>query len=405
MEKTIRRPGSPAVAGPELQKAVIVSTKNARVAFLTNFVPPYRAPVLRELSAQVGTFRTFVSTKMEANRSWVPDWSGLDVQVQKNLSFKKLDRHPSGYTQETYLHVPYDTLSQLVKFQPHVVISGELGPRTIQSVLYRMANSSSRLIIHADLSEHTELGRGRAKEMLRGWMLKAADAVLVNGASGARYAMSLGVPETKIFPVPYATDTSIYADIVRTDDPSDVIKLLYVGQLIERKGIAQFVHVLVEWAKKHPTQNLELRLIGDGPLRDVIRAILTPTNLKIDMNLKIEYSDMPQAYAQADLLVLPTLADSWGLVVNEAMAAGLPILGSIKSQAVEELVKDGENGWVFDPAQRDAVNSALERALFTPREVIKQFGGQARKLAVNLNAGFAAEQTLKAIEFCLAGCE
>lgn len=403
MEKTIRTPGSPAVAGPELQKAVILSTKNARVAFLTNFVPPYRAPVLRELSAQVGTFRTFVSTKMEANRSWAPDWSGLDVQVQKSLSFKKLDRHPSGYTQETYLHVPYDTLPHLAKFQPHVVISGELGPRTIQSVLYRVANPRCRLIIHADLSEHTELGRGRAKEMIRGWMLKTADAVLVNGASGARYVRTLGVPETKIFAVPYATDTSIYADISRTNDRSDIIKLLHVGQLIERKGIVQFIHALVEWAKKHSSQGLELRLIGDGPLREAIRAVQTPTNLKIEMNLKIEYSDMPQAYAQADLLVLPTLADSWGLVVNEAMATGLPILGSIKSQAVEDLVKDGESGWLFDPDDSNAVHSALDRALSTPKEMIKQSGEQARRLAVGLNAGFAAERTLRAIEFCLRG--
>ena len=49
------------------------------------------------------------------------------------------------------------------------------------------------------------------------------------------------------------------------------------------------------------------------------------------------------------VLVFPTLADEWGLVVNEALAAGVPVLGSLYSQAVEELVRDGENGWTFRP--------------------------------------------------------
>ena len=68
------------------------------------------------------------------------------------------------------------------------------------------------------------------------------------------------------------------------------------------------------------------------------------------------------------MLVFPTLADEWGLVVNEAMAAGVPVLGSRNSQAVEEMVEDGETGWVFSPERREEIPSALDRALSTPSD-------------------------------------
>jgi len=62
---------------------------------------------------------------------------------------------------------------------------------------------------------------------------------------------------------------------------------------------------------------------------------------------------------------LPTLEDEWGVVVNEAMAAGLPILGSVYSQAVEELVIDGKTGWTFVPDDQGSAHAALDAALNT----------------------------------------
>lgn len=376
------------------------SASAARVVFLTNFLPPYRSPVLRALSAHVHALKTFVSTKMEANRNWAADWDELDVDVQKCFTKKKLDKHPSGFTQETYVHLPYDTLPKLTKFRPDVVISGEMGARTIQAVLYRIAAPRSRLIIYADLSEHTELGRGRTRMLLRRWMVRHADAILVNGNSGARYVKSLGAPETKIFRVPYATDTSLYAGEMAIKECTQVTKLLHVGQLIERKGIVLFLHRLSAWAVNNSGRQLELILVGDGPLRASIEATNTPTNLKVTLITPMAYSEMPAIYAQADIFVLPTLADSWGLVVNEAMAAGLPILGSGKSQAVEELVQDGETGWIFNPDEPDDVESALGRALSEPRETRVEMGERARAAAIRVTAEVAAEAMIRAIDFC-----
>ena len=85
--------------------------------------------------------------------------------------------------------------------------------------------------------------------------------------------------------------------------------------------------------------------------------------------------------ADADLLAFPTLADEWGLVVNEAMAAGLPVLASCRAQAATEMVTDSEDGWLVDSADPIATDAALSRALGTPTEVRTAMGEAARHKA------------------------
>ena len=156
MAKTFSRLECP--TGPTfLSDGSIADTlASLRVVFLTNFIPAYRLPVLRALSSRVGVLKTLVSTAMASNRSWTPDWRDLDVDVQRSISVRKVLQHPDGFEQETFIHLPYDSLPKLAKLRPDVVISGELGLRTMQAVLYRMTVPRSRLIIYADLSEQTE---------------------------------------------------------------------------------------------------------------------------------------------------------------------------------------------------------------------------------------------------------
>src|SRR5436190_875726 len=91
-------------------------------------------------------------------------------------------------------------------------------------------------------------------------------------------------------------------------------------------------------------------------------------------NLALRRKEYSEFYSQAGILVFPTLADEWGLVVVEAMAAGLPVLGSLHSQAVEDLVTDGLDGWTFRPDDCASLRSALNRALGASAEEIDRLG-------------------------------
>jgi hypothetical protein len=113
---------------------------------------------------------------------------------------------------------------------------------------------------------------------------------------------------------------------------------------------------------------------------------------------EVPYKDLPRVYQECGVFVFPTLADEWGLVVNEAMASGLPVLGSIYSQAVEELVEDGVNGWVFRPDRSEELYRALERVFSTPAAALDQMRVRARERAEKLTPGWAADLVCQVIE-------
>ncbi len=371
-----------------------------RVALLTNFVPPYRLPVFLVLQSGLKELSVFVSTVMEPNRAWPAEWEGLNVIIQRSFTLRRTWRHPQGFSEPTYIHVPYDTLLRLARCRPDVVISAEMGLRTLQAALYRRLHPTSRLIVWATLSEHTEQARGRLRERLRRWILHQADAVLVNGESGARYIHRFGVPDERVFRVPQASCMSALSPVALAREPADAYRLLYAGRLVELKGLAPFLSVLWRWASAHPQRPLEFWLAGDGPERPKLERFRLPPSVTLRFLGHVPYPELPKVYARAGILAFPTLSDEWGLVTNEAMFAGLPVLGSLYSQAVEELVREGVTGWLFRPDQPEEVYAALDRALNTPSSVLEQMRIKAREVAAAITPEAMADRILQAIDWC-----
>ena len=119
--------------------ASAASTRPLRVAFLTNFVSPYRRPVFEELHQTPGwCFRVFTNADTEFDRNWTVDTSRLDVKRSRNWEIKRQIHHeqPITFTQEVTLHVPYGLFSDLWSFRPDVIVSTELGPRSLIAMTY-----------------------------------------------------------------------------------------------------------------------------------------------------------------------------------------------------------------------------------------------------------------------------
>jgi len=368
-----------------------------RVAVLTNFIPPYMLPVLQRLSSKVADLRVFVSTTMEADRSWRLDWTGLHVTVQKTVTIAVRRRHPIGYSLPGFLHVPYDTVQLLHDFKPEIVISSQLGSRTLQSFLYCKMSRHARLITWADLSEHSECGIGKIRSATRRILLRSSDAVLVNGASGARYVERLGAPAKTVFRLPFVRDMDDLASLPVTRDSALSHRLLYVGQLIEHKGIHLFLAALARWKRHNPQRPHECWVVGEGPLQHELEQSARSNGLNVRFLGPVPFDELFRVYESAGIFVLPTLGDTWGLVVNEALAAGLPVLGSRFSQAVEELVEDGVNGWIFRSDQPEEIDSALDRALNAPEATLRQMRVAARARVEHLTPEFAAARIMEAI--------
>jgi glycosyltransferase involved in cell wall biosynthesis len=174
--------------------------------------------------------------------------------------------------------------------------------------------------------------------------------------------------------------------------------LIYVGQLIARKGLMPFCRALADWCGSHPDIEIEFVVVGEGELRGAMTGEKMPPNLELVMAGAVAYEALPDFYSRADIFVFPTLGDTWGLVVNEAMVSGLPVLGSEHSQAVQELVEDGYSGWRFLPEQEGALRVAVARALSASEDLLQSMGANARKRALTLTPGVVADRMLSVIE-------
>lgn len=386
------------IANKTVQELTPEQQLSIRVALCTNFIPPYFLPVLKALSLLVAELKIFISTEMESDRNWDTEWGDLKVHIQRNIASVRHRKHQTGFTSKHHIHFPYDTVPVLRGYKPDIVISAQLGLRTIQSVLFRALHPRTGLVLWADLSEHSELGVGYAKRMMRYFLLGRADAVIVNGKSGERYVAGLGVLPERIIRMPYVRQTKcLPAQPLCSRISARHRRLLYVGQLIEGKGLHLLLDAFARHSRLDPSGSCELLIAGDGSMRGRLEFAAKASALQVKFLGKVHFDKLESVYSAADIFVFPTLSDTWGVVVNEALAAGLPVLGSRFSQAVNELISEGYNGWTFRPDRADEFDLMIRRALETPTHVLNKMGEAARLSVEALTPEFAARQMMMAI--------
>ncbi len=209
--------------------------------------------------------------------------------------------------------------------------------------------------------------------------------------------MALGAAPERIIRMPYVLDMKDLLTIPLSRDACASRRLLYVGQLMERKGVHLLLEALARRRRLHPNEQCELWIAGDGPMRKQLEFSAETNSLNVRFVGSVPYSELRSVYASAGILVLPTLCDTWGLVVNEALAAGLPVLGSDLSQAVVELIVEEHNGWKFRPDRAEEFDAVLERALGTSADVLDKMREAARSSVSALTPEYAADRIVTAV--------
>jgi len=382
-----------------MTEGVVRIAGNLRVCILTNTLVPHFLPFFKRLRESLGDLQILLSIPMEKDRGWPVEWEDLSVRIQKCWTYSTFRTYEAGFKEQMWRHIPYDTLPALIRYRPDVIVSTELGFRTMQAAAYRKLFPKSRLIVWNGFSEHTEKGVPAWRTLQRRLLYRAADAASANGESAVSYLVKLGVARHKIFRLPYCPDISPILKMPLARKADEARRLLYVGRLNERKGLVPFLRTLSDWLRQHPLEERELWIAGEGPLRGMLEGFPVPPQLRLTFLGGVAYDNLPKLYAQGGLFVFPTLADEWGMVVNEALAAGLPILGSVYSQAVEELVREGVTGWTFRPDCHDEVQRALDRALSTPVSALAELRVRCRQAVDHLAPSSGADRLLRAIEF------
>ena len=203
---------------------------------------------------------------------------------------------------------------------------------------------------------------------------------MVPGKSAFEYLRSLGSPAERIFTAPNAVDNAFFAAQAEKVKRQPVAFrerfglprrfILFAGRLVPEKGVFD---LLQAYAKLESGLRSEVGLVfaGDGVSREALSEqarLVRPGTVCFPGFAERE--DLAGFYALADAFVLPTHTDTWGLVVNEAMACGLPIIVTNVAGCAGDLVEDGWNGYVVPPDNSDrlsvAIGSVLDRSKITP---------------------------------------
>ncbi|MBI4394424.1 MAG: glycosyltransferase family 4 protein [Euryarchaeota archaeon] len=250
---------------------------------------------------------------------------------------------------------------ELGRMKPDVVfIPGWAFDEARAGLSWAMKTRTPRVIISD--SQPMDASQGIRKSLYRRTILARFDAAFVAGSPHVRYMETLGVPRDRCVTGCDVVDNSRFASRSASDsqgqDPDRRPRLLSCLRLIDRKNVPAVIEALHR-AKADWTWTIT----GEGPTRPAIEAKIRELGMteKIRLTGRVDEDALVEEYHRADVYIQPSLAEPWGLAVNEAMAAGLPVMVSDPCGCAEDLVSDGVNGLRFDPRDPVAIREALDR--------------------------------------------
>jgi len=281
------------------------------------------------------------------------------------------------------LSFAFDIDRRIRDFRPDVAI---VGSYMVPGLHGAMSILSRRRIPWLYWEEYHRFSANPVKRAIRKRLLHGAlrgcDAVLAIGARAREFFQRIVGDAREVHDFPYASDLGRFARAERKAGAGGP-RFLYSGQLIERKGVDVLLDGFARVAAAHG--GAQLVILGDGPLRSRLEASV-PDEFRERVHFlgNVPWADLPGHYAEADVFVFPSRHDGWGLVVPEAMAAGLPVISTLHVGSALDLVKEGQTGFLV---QKDHARALAERmSYFCDRpEEAARMGERAREEAMRLD--------------------
>ncbi len=330
--------------------------------------------------------------------------STFAVQVVGKSHFVATQRDTGKYVRNVGLVSP-NIVGYLLKFKPNVIFASGFSLWTILSLLLKAIGGWRVVIVYEGSSQTYDFRDDPRRLALRRLLVRWADAYITNSATGKAYLTDiLGAAAAHVFAQPYQVpDATALLDRMTAVAPLPAPKrpiFLFVGQLVPRKGL----HLLLEACALLKTwghQDFTLMVVGDGPQRAELEQFSRDRNLEnIQWAGWVAYNQLGAYFTQADVFILPSQEDTWGMVVLEAMVFGKPILCS-KWVGAMEMVQPEVNGYIFDPYQTEEIAHCMLKLLHDPDQIIRM-GEQSKQLIATHNPPSVVEFLTEVTSFALA---
>ncbi len=313
-----------------------------KVLIITNMPSPYQLEFFNALASVFVNLKVVFLRKSVQKRKWsMPE----DMRFQHEILSGSLAKR-----------IKY-TLAILNEQFDIYIISGYNLPEEFIAINF-LANSNKKWIFWAEKPKLAHIGS--KKRVL--WALKHVNLIAGIGSCAARiYNEVFNVP---VFNLPYYCNLNRYKKAHR--EKTTRVKFMFSGSLIRRKGVDVIIEAYADLYRYY--KNIEMHFLGDGNIRNFINRYITQHKLEnVFMYGFHNWNELPGFYKKGDVFVFPSRYDGWGVAVNEAMAAGMPVITTYTTGAAFDLISHGENGYVIEPDNVEALKLYMERFITSPQ--------------------------------------
>ncbi len=359
----------------------------ARVAIVHNIFTPYRAVLFDAIDAHIDIdLHVYYCARSHENRNWtIPANTGHDYTVLPGL---RIDRGGFRY------HINPTIVAELLRGRYDVTIVGGATNFTMQLAYVVSQLGLDGTILWTERIRQPQGKFGKLAWPLLGRLARHADSLIVPTARARRFQSQRNIPNDRIHVAPNVVDNDAYW---ANKKQSEKATLLFIGQLIDRKGIPYLLDALESLER----DDVETVLVGDGPKRAEYERRVLEEGLEVTFTGWISEDEKRQRLSNADCFVLPSVEDLAPLVVNEAMAAGLPVLTTDGVGNAADMIIEDCNGWVVPAKNGSALAEELRRVIENKDELRKMGERSRRIVAERFSPEFAANRFSEAIESAL----
>jgi glycosyltransferase involved in cell wall biosynthesis len=342
-----------------------------RIGFLVSHPIQYYAPIFRELSKRCDltvffAHRQTAEGQAKAGFGVAFEWdidllSGYRSQFLANVA-----RHPS-----TDAFAGCDTpgiADEITRGRFDAFVVPGWGLRTYMQAVKACRRAKIPVLVRGDsqLTGHRNAVIRLAKAVAFPRLLRRFDGYLYVGRRSREYFEHYGAPERQLFFSPHCIDNDAFRQASETDRrrkvPDGTRRILFAGKLIPRKRPLDVLNAAALLRRRGA--NVEVAFAGAGELEDSLKRAASSTGVPTEFHGFVNQSALPGTYVSADVLVLPSDGlETWGLVVNEAMACGVPAVVSDAVGCGPDLIEEGRTGMIFPLGDIAALARAIEAVL------------------------------------------
>ena len=365
----------------------------------------YRVPLFDELHRRLGDdFLVIAERQQRDPNSQIAVHDGHFPRLL--LNSRRIDisrRHDDALETPFGVTLTPGLLPALLRVNPRAVISNNFSTWTLTSLL-----AGYPTILFWEGTAHTERTVTPWRQNLRRWITRRITAFVANGTLSKRYLVeALGADPSRVFEGgmgPELPPPHLARSTPRERPAGAPLRFLLVGRLVKLKGVATLLRAAAA-LRRHGGESVpfEVHVLGDGPERPALERLTQELGIASQVTFlgAVPASAVWDSYADADVFVLPTFQDNWPLVVPEAMFMAMPILLSRDSGSTVDLIREGENGFAFDPADHDQLAALMETYLRDP-EAVRRHGTRGREMADRYTPQRVADSYVAALR-CVPG--